>query len=76
MNPLPTPTPYAFVVTERITAIDASDWSIWQFTDEAINIWNYSPVVAPVIQTAVIVILIIAFIMLLMREFNNIQNGV
>jgi hypothetical protein len=75
MNPIATPTPYAFeALAPRITAINPSDWGIWNYTDEAINIWNYNSAVGAVIQTAVIIILVSAFVMLLMREFNRIQN--
>lgn len=74
MNPIPTPTPYAYVVTERITALDAGDWSIWNFADDAINIWNYYPPLGDVIQVAVVFILTIVFVMLLIKEFQRLRG--
>jgi len=74
MNPVPTPTPYAFETVERITTLNAGDWSIWNYADDAINIWNYEPNLGLVIQTAVIVILVVAFMMILIRELQKIQD--
>lgn len=73
MNPIPTPTPYAYETIERITTVNASDWNIWAFADDAINVWNYNPVVGQVFQTMIVVILVIAFVIVLRSEMQRIQ---
>ena len=74
MNPIPTPTPYAFETVTHITALDAGDWSIWNFADDAINIWNYNQVVGQVFHTAIILILVMAFVIILIRQLQQIQT--
>jgi hypothetical protein len=77
MNPLPTPTAYPTVeaIDMPITAVNASDWSIWEFTDEAISIWNYEPTLGQVIQTAIIIILVISFMMILIKNLQQLQEN-
>jgi len=74
MNPVPTPTPYAYETIERITALEASDYSIWNFADDAVNVWNYNPVVGQVFQTVIIVILVIAFVILFTKLLQMIMS--
>ena len=59
---------------ERITALNASDWSIWNYADDAINIWNYEPNLGLVIQTAVLLVLVVAFVMILIKEIKKLQD--
>lgn len=72
---LPTPTPYAFGTSQYVMEVETSNWRIWSVTDDAINVWNYEPSIGVVIQTAIIIILVVVFIMLLIKELQNIQNG-
>lgn len=74
MNPIPTPTPYAYETIERITTLDAGDYSIWNFADDAINVWNYNPTVGLVFQTVVVLVLIIAFVIILTKLIQMIMS--
>lgn len=74
MNPIPTPTPWAYETTEYITTINPSDWSVWSFADDAINVWNYNPVVGQVVQTAIVVILVVTFLVILVRQLQELQS--
>lgn len=67
MNPIPTPTAYAYEITEYITALNPSDYSIWNFTDEAIQIWNYDPNLGLVVQVGIIVVIVVIFVALMIR---------
>lgn len=74
MNPIPTPTQWAYETTEYITTINPSDWSVWSFADEAINVWNYNPVVGQVVQTGIVVILTVTFLVILVRQLQELQS--
>lgn len=69
----PTPTPFAYETVEYIT-LNSEEWRIWSFTDDAINVWNYNPTLGVVIQTAIIVILIIAFVVLITRLIQEMMS--
>lgn len=68
---LPTPTPWNFPTGTPAVNIDYSSWSIWAFTDEAINSWNRYPDLGPVIRYAVILVIIISFASILMVYLKN-----
>ena len=71
MNPIPTPTPYAYQTVEYITALNPSDWSIWNYTDEAIQIWNYDPNLGLVVQVGIIVVIVVIFVALMIRLIQD-----
>jgi hypothetical protein len=73
MNPIPTPTPYAYEAVEYIT-LNASDWSIWNFADDAINVWNYEPLLGQLVQTALVIVLVIIFVVVLIRQLQKLQG--
>jgi hypothetical protein len=73
---LPTPTPLPPVVATPAFTIDPADWSIWNATDEAIQIWNYDYRVGLVVQTFILVLLIVGFVWLMMYLIQNtMENG-
>lgn len=74
MYPIPTPTPYAYEVTEYITALSPSDYSAWKFADDAINVWNYQPGFGQMVQVAIVIILVIAFLVILIRELQRLRD--
>lgn len=63
---LPTPTALPPAVSQ-LTALHGSDWTIWHYTDEAIQVWNYYPNLGLIIQISVIIVIIVAFVILLTR---------
>ncbi len=71
MYPTPTPLP---PVTAVPIAISAEDWGIWQYTDEAIQIWNRTGSGTVVIQWAVILIIVISFVGLMIYLVQNLMN--
>lgn len=73
MYPPPTPTPLAYAVHQYVT-INPNDWAIWQFADESINYWNYYHNLGLVIQIAIIVIMVIAFVVLMIRLIQQTMN--
>ena len=66
----PTPTPLPVPPVAPIT-FDAGNYRIWQFADEAIQVWNYEPNLGPVIQIAIIVAIVIIFVVLLTHLIQN-----
>lgn len=65
-----TPTPFPDVIAPQIV-IDAGDWGLWNYTDEAIQAWNKTPGGGAVIQYAVLLIIIISFVALLIKLVND-----
>lgn len=74
MYPPATPTPFAYEVTEYITALNPTDYSVWSFADDAINVWNYQPGFGQMVQVAILIILVIAFLMILIRELQKLRD--
>ena len=74
MNPIPTPTPYAYETVEYITALNPSDYSTWSFADDAINVWNYQPAFGTMVQTAIVIVLVIMFLTILIRELKGLRE--
>ena len=70
---IPTPTPLPPPEVAPIT-INASDYRIWQFADDAIQLWNYDPNIGTAIQIVVVVALVMAFVLLLMFLIQDIMS--
>ena len=66
---LPTPTPMPQGVP--MINLNAGDYRIWQFTDEAIQIWNYDHNLGLMIQIGIIVIIVVVFVALMIRLLQN-----
>lgn len=71
---IPTPTPFAYGTIDHGITINSSDYRIWSFADDAINVWNYNPAVGQVIQTAIIIILVIAFVSVIRSNLQMLQD--
>jgi hypothetical protein len=70
MLPTPTPLPPGSPMVNLTT----SDWRIWSFTDEAIQVWHFYPSLGTVIQFAVLIILIVAFVALMIKLVQAYMN--
>jgi len=75
-NPLfpATPTPLPAPPTAQV-AIQAAQWRVWAFADDAIMVWTeIGPSRTQVIQVAIIVVIVIAFAMLGIKWLQSITN--
>lgn len=68
------PTPTALPPGSPMITLNASDWRIWNYTDEAIQAWNFHPNLGTVIQIAIIIIIIVAFVGLMIRLVQGYMN--
>ena len=76
MNPLIPATP-TFMPTAPIApvAIQYSAWRIWAFADDAVMVWQQiTPARPQVIQIAIIVIIVIAFVALATKWAQSFTN--
>lgn len=71
---LPTPTPFPDVVATPAININAGDWRIWNYTDEAVQIWNRMGDGATVIQIAVIIVIVISFVAYLAMAIQSLKD--
>jgi hypothetical protein len=71
--PTPTPLPAAPVAP---VVIDAAQWRIWEYTDEALMFWNQANAwhVGTVIQIAVLLVMVIFFVVYLTRLAQSLTN--
>ena len=70
---IPTPTPRPPPPPAPII-IDAADWSLWHFVDEAVGWWNEYPSVGHVVQIVLafmLVFLITGFVLRSIRSFDT-----
>lgn len=70
---MPTPTPLPAPPVAPIS-IDPGQFRIWNSADEAITIWNGSGNAAPVIQIAIILLIIIVAVFLIMGYIKSISS--
>lgn len=69
------PTPTAFPpATELLIVVDPADWQIWNFTDEAIQVWNFEPNLGLVIQVSIIIILVVAYVAMLIKLIQQLMD--
>jgi ABC-type sulfate transport system permease component len=71
----PTPTPLPDVPLAPVV-IDAARWRIWEYTDEAIMIWQQMQErnMGTVIQIAVLLVMVIFFVVYLTRLAQSLTN--
>ena len=69
---LPTPTPFPDVAPA--INLDAGDYRIWQFADDAIQVWNFEPNFGLMVQVAIVAILVVGFVTLLIRLIQEIMS--
>lgn len=63
---LPTPTAMP-VVSEPIITISSDSFRIWEFTDEAVQIWNHQPNFGLMIQWGIIIAIVATFVVLMIH---------
>lgn len=70
-----TPTPLPPAGTPQVI-IEASNWRIWRFADEAIMVWQQGKIYHAdlVVQLGIILIIIIAFVYLTRKWLQGISN--
>lgn len=68
------PTPTFMPPGSPMINLTASDWRIWNYTDEAIQIWHFYPNLGTVIQMAVVIIIIVAFVGLMIKLVQGYMN--
>lgn len=70
---VPTPTMYAEATP--IVVLDQADYTLWNYTDEAINVWNYFPPVAPVLQIMVILVIVVGWVAFMGKLIQTIMDA-
>ena len=76
MNPnLIPPTPTALPQATAQVAIQASNYRIWRYTDEALTLWQMAtPARTQVLQVAILMLIIIAFVFLAIKWLKSLTN--
>lgn len=75
MNPLLPPTPTLLPNIVAPITINASNYRIWKFTDEAITLWQIAtPARTQVFQVAILVVIVIVFVFLAIRWIQSLTN--
>ena len=69
LTPTPLPPPPIAPIS-----IDPSQFRIWNAADDAIMIWNQSGNAAPVIQIAIILLIVIVAVFLIMGYIKSISS--
>jgi len=70
MFPTPTPLP---VSTPMIT-LNPDSFRIWEFTDEALHLWDAYPSAGLAFQWTIIIFLIVVFVVLLIKLFQEMMS--
>lgn len=65
------PTPTALPPGAPMINLNAADYRLWEYTDWAIQAWNYEPNLGLMIQIAIIVIAVVAFVWLMIRLLQD-----
>lgn len=71
MQPTPTALP---PVNAPLITINPDDYRIWQFADEAIQIWNHQPNFGLIVQWAIIIIITVAFVALMIKLLQGVME--
>lgn len=66
---LPTPTPLPPGVP--MITLNSADYRIWQYTDEAIQVWNFNANLGLMIQIGIIVVAVVVFVILIIRLLQD-----
>ncbi len=76
MNPLFPPTPTALPPASAAPiAIQSSAWRVWAFADDALMVWQQiGPSRTQVIQVAILVVIVIAFLALAIKWAQSLTN--
>ncbi len=69
------PTPTAMVNHVAPVVISAAKYRIWNFTDEAIMLWQWAtPARTQVLQVAVLIAILAAFVFIVIRWIQSLTN--
>jgi hypothetical protein len=66
---LPTPTPLP--PGAPMVTLNAGNYRIWQFTDEAIQVWNFDRNLGLMIQVGILVLIVIVFVAMMIHLLQN-----
>lgn len=59
------PTPTAMPPGAPMVTLNAGDYRIWQFTDEAIQVWNYEPNLGLMFQVGILIVIVVVFVVII-----------
>ena len=71
----PTPTPMPPAEAPPIDLGSSATWSLWDYTDDMIMMWNYYPPVAPVVQVAIIISLVVVFVYYIISQIRALMDS-